>query len=213
MSVVIVEAGEVIPAGAGLVLLPGSKATLADLDFLRAQGWDVDIAAHRRRGGTVLGICGGYQMLGRAIADPAGVEGRAGETAGLGLLDVATVLGDGKTTRGVRGRHVPSGEPVTGYEIHLGDTIGPDCARPLLDLDGRPDGARSGDGLVAGTYVHGIFASDGFRRAFLAGFGGAASELRYEAMVETALDALADHLERHLDIDRLLAIAGVSRAR
>lgn len=213
VSVVIVPQGETLPADADVVLIPGSKATVSDLAFLRAEGWDIDIAAHRRRGGAVVGLCGGYQMLGRTIADPAGVEGRADEVAGLGLLDVESVMGGGKVTVAVAGRHAASGEAVTGYEIHLGRTSGPDTARPFLDLGGRPDGAQSPDGRVVGTYVHGLFASDGFRRAFLASLGAAASELRFEHAVDAALDALAEHLERYVDIDRLLTVAGVTRRR
>jgi adenosylcobyric acid synthase len=208
VSVVLVRPGEAIPGDAALVLIPGSKATIADLAFVRAQGWDIDIRAHVRRGGRVLGLCGGYQMLGRMIADPDGVEGAVGRADGLGMLDVETTLGGDKTTVAVSGTDVASGEAVTGYEIHLGQTSGRDCARPLLDLDGRPDGACSADGLVAGTYVHGIFAADGFRRAYLAGLGAPASDVAYEATVEATLDALADHLERHIDIDAVLRIAG-----
>jgi len=211
VSVVIVRPGQPIPAEAKLVLIPGSKSTLADLAFVREQGWDVDLGAHRRRGGAVMGLCGGYQMLGRRIVDPDGADGQAGEAAGLGLLDVETVMGGDKITVPAAGRHLASGEAVAGYEIHLGRTSGPDTTRPFLDLGGRADGAQSADGRVVGTYVHGIFASDGFRRTFLAGLGASASALRYEQEVEAALDALAAHLERHVDIDRLLDIAGVRR--
>jgi adenosylcobyric acid synthase len=207
VSVVLVEPGEAFPV-ADVILIPGSKSTIADLAFLRAQGWDVDILAHRRRGGRVVGLCGGYQMLGRSLSDPDGIEGTAGTVAGLGLLDVETVLGANKSTRAVAGRDLASGEAIAGYEIHLGTTAGPDSARPAVDLGGRLDGARSMDGAVVGTYVHGLFAADGFRRAFL---DLPPSGVAYEAMVEATLDALADHLERHLDIDALLAIAGYSR--
>ena len=213
VSIVLVRPGEAIPGAAALVLIPGSKATIADLTYLRAQGWDIDIRAHVRRGGRVLGLCGGYQMLGRTIADPDGVEGRAGMVDGLALLDVETTLGGDKTTVAVSGRDVATGEAVSGYEIHLGRTSGPDCSRPFLDLGGRPDGARSADQLVAGTYVHGIFAADGFRRAYLAGLGAPASEVAYEAGVEATLDALAEHLERHVDIDAVLRIAGVTTTK
>jgi adenosylcobyric acid synthase len=210
IDLVLVRPGEVVPGNADVVILPGSKSTISDLLFLRRQGWDVDILSHYRRGGHVLGLCGGYQMLGRTISDPGGVEGPAGTTAGLGLLDVETVLTGDKVTVPVEGRHLPTGEPVSGYEIHLGRTDGPDRDRPLLALDdeggGRPDGARSADGLVTGCYVHGLFGADGFRRAWLAGFGRA-SQVAYEMRVETALDALAAHLADHLDTERLLAIA------
>jgi adenosylcobyric acid synthase len=211
VSVVIVPPGRPIPSEARLVLIPGSKSTIADLAFLRAQGWDIDIAAHVRRGGRVLGLCGGYQMLGRSISDPEGVEGPAGTVAGLGLLAVDTELSPDKTTLSVHGRYVASGEPITGYEIHLGRTKGPDCARPLVEIEGRPDGATSADGSVAGTYVHGLFGADGFRRVFLAGLGAPASDVAYEAAVEAALDGLAAHLEKHVDIDRILTIAGYRR--
>jgi adenosylcobyric acid synthase len=208
VSVVIVKPGEPIPV-CDLVLLPGSKSTIADLGFLRTQGWDIDIRAHHRRAGRVLGLCGGYQMLGRTIADPEGVEGPLGSVDGLGLLDVETVLAADKTTAAVTGRHVATGTSLAGYEIHLGRTSGPDTARPFAELNGRADGATSRDGLVAGTYVHGLFAGDEFRRAFLSRLG-VPSRLNYAAHVDNILDGLAEHLERHLDIGRILAIAGYS---
>ena len=201
-----VRPGEPLPGDAALVVLPGSKSTLADLAFFRAQGWDVDLAGHRRRGGHVLGLCGGYQMLGRTLADPLGLEGRAETIDGLGLLDVSTILSAEKTVVPVVATHVSTGLKVEGYEIHLGRSQGPDCARPMLDIAGRRDGATSADGRVAGTYVHGLFAADAFRRAWLAGFG-TASDLAYETAVESALEALADHCEAHIDIDAILAIA------
>ena len=201
-----IKPGEAIPGDATVVILPGSKSTIGDLAFLRAQGWDIDIRAHLRRGGRVLGLCGGYQMLGASIDDPDGVDGRAGRVDGLGLLDIATVMRGDKSTTLVRGTHLASGTAITGYEIHLGQTAGADCARPLLTIDGRPDGAISRDGRVQGTYVHGLFAGDAFRRAWLADLG-IVSALAYDTRIDTALDALADHLEAHLDIDALLAIA------
>jgi adenosylcobyric acid synthase len=206
VRIVFVRPGQAMPSDAQLVILPGSKSTIGDLAFLRAQGWDVDLAAHVRRGGRVLGLCGGYQMLGRTIADPDGVEGAAGTVTGLGLLDVNTVMTADKSTKPVSARHRASGAEVRGYEIHLGRTAGPDCARPVLTIDGRPDGAMSPSGQVQGTYVHGLFTSDAFRRAWLKDFG-VASSLIYEDKLEGALDALADHLERHLDVERLIAIA------
>jgi adenosylcobyric acid synthase len=206
VELAIVEPGQALPGDCALVILPGSKSTIADLQALRREGWDVDIAAHRRRGGVVLGVCGGFQMLGRSIADPDGVEGPAGIVDGLGLLAVDTMLTPDKATIPLAGRHVSSGEAVSGYEIHLGRTGGPDCARPFLNLGGRPEGAVSADGLVLGTYAHGLFASDAFRRAFLAGFG-ARSAIAYEAGVDATLDGLAAHLAAHLDLERILAIA------
>jgi adenosylcobyric acid synthase len=201
-----IRPGEPIPAHADVIILPGTKSTLGDLTFLQAQGWDIDIKAHVRRGGHVLGLCGGYQLLGKTIADPLGADGKAGTVDGLGLLDVETLMSPDKTTRRVRGLHCASGTPIDGYEIHLGDSSGGDCARPMITIDGRPDGAGSPDGRVQGTYVHGLFASDDFRRAWLASLG-ASSGIAYESRIEQALDALADHLEAHVDIDAVLAIA------
>jgi adenosylcobyric acid synthase len=201
-----VRPGAVLPGDADLVVLPGSKATIADLAALRAAGFDIDIAAHRRRGGMILGLCGGYQMLGRTIADPDGVEGPSATVEGLGLLDVATTLAADKRLEAVRGTS-SDGAPFAGYEMHMGVTIGLDCARPFARLaDGAPDGAISPDGRVVGTYVHGLFADDRQRAAWLARFGGAAS-IAYDDLVERTLDALAAHLAAHLDLDRLLTLA------
>ena len=209
VAVDFVAPGRALPGDADLVILPGSKATLADLAFLRDQGWDIDLAAHLRRGGRVLGICGGYQMLGQTVSDPDGIEGPAGEAAeGLGLLDVETVLTGDKALKDVRGIHLESATAIRGYEMHVGVTTGPGLTRPFVDLDGRWEGAVSADGKVAGGYLHGVFAADGFRAAFLAGLKDrATSGLAYDAQVETVLDQLAAHLEAHLDLDRVLDIA------
>ncbi len=209
VAVDFVEAGRALPGDADLVILPGSKATLADLDFLRAQGWDIDLAAHLRRGGRVLGICGGYQMLGRRVSDPEGIEGPMGVAAdGLGLLDVETVLTGDKALKEVRGIHLESAAALHGYEMHVGVTEGPGLTRPFLDLDGRWEGAVSADGKVAGCYLHGLFAADAFRAAFLGALKDrAASGLAYDAQVEAVLDQLAAHLEAHLDLERVLDIA------
>ena len=209
VSVDVVEPGRPLPGDSHMILIPGSKSTLADLAEIRAQGWDVDIAAHARRGGLVVGLCGGYQVLGRKIADPDGVEGPPGEAEGLGLLDVETVIGGNKTLRQAQATENLTGEIVRGYEMHMGETQGPDRARSWLTLeDGRDEGARSADGRIMGSYLHGIFAADGFRHAFLAGIrSGAHTGAAYETEVEATLDALAAHLETHLDVDALLEIA------
>jgi adenosylcobyric acid synthase len=208
VSLRIVLPGEPLPGDADLVILPGSKATLADLAALRAEGWDVDLAAHVRRGGAVLGICAGLQMLGQRIADPDGIEGPPRSAAGLGLLDLETTLAPIKRLAAVAGRELLSGEPVTGYEMHMGRTSGTALARPMLELEGRPEGAVSADGRVMGCYLHGLFAADGFRHAFLGRLRErAASGVAYEAQIEEALDALADHLERSVDLDGLLEVA------
>lgn len=201
--------GQPIPAEASLVILPGSKATIADLAALRREGWDIDILAHRRRGGAVLGLCGGFQMLGHRIDDPEGVEGPPGAVEGLGLLDVETVLGGDKRLEAVTGESIADGVAFSGYEMHLGRTSGPDMARPVLRLaDGRTDGAASADGLVAGTYAHGLFGHDAQRAAWLARLGAEAAPRSHDAEVEAVLDALAAHLEQHVEIDALLALAG-----
>ena len=206
--------GEAIPGECDLVILPGSKATLSDLAFLRAEGWDIDLLAHRRRGGAVLGICGGYQMLGRHLADPDGIEGPPGKAAGLGLLAVETVLAGEKRLVEVAGCEVASGAAVKGYEMHMGRTTGGEGGRVMLRLASGADGAVSADGRVMGCYLHGLFAADDFRHRFLARLGRkTASGVRYEAGFEATLDRLAAHLERHLDLDRLLAIARGGDAR
>lgn len=198
--------GEPIPGDAALVILPGSKATIADLAALRATGWDIDLKAHRRRGGYVLGICGGYQMLGRRISDPDGIEGPAGSVAGLGLLDVDTVLEGDKVLIETAGETVQCSVPFKGYEMHVGRTTGTN--RPLLRLaDGRDEGAANDSGTVAGCYIHGLLSDDRQRQHWLHRIGVTGSALDYEADVDATLDHLADHIEKHVDCDRLLALA------
>jgi adenosylcobyric acid synthase len=201
--------GRALPGDADLVILPGSKATLGDLAFLRAQGWDIDIFAHVRRGGRVLGICGGYQMLGRRIADPQGIEGAPGEAPGLGLLELETVLTSEKILRPVAGKGF-GGARLTGYEMHVGLTAGAALARPFLHLDGEgPHGAASDDGRILGGYVHGLFASGPFRSAFLAELGARSDGLDHGSRVDQALDEIAGQLAEHLDIASLARIAGL----
>jgi adenosylcobyric acid synthase len=203
-----VRRGEPLPV-CDLVILPGSKATISDLAAMRAEGWDIDLAAHVRRGGRVLGICGGYQMLGRTIADPLGMEGPPSEVAGLGLLDVTTNMTTDKSLVAVKGEAIDGGAPFHGYEMHVGETVGPDCARPVLRFsDGRTDGATSADGRVRGLYVHGLFADDGFRAAFVRALGGVAAERSYDGEIDAILNRLAAHLSDHIDLDHLLTLAG-----
>src|SRR5580693_8164962 len=207
VEVVRVRPGTALPGDADLILLPGSKATIADLESLRVAGFHIDIAAHRRRGGMVLGLCGGYQMLGRAVADPSGIEGPPATVEGLGLLEVATTLSNDKRLEPVSGA-TTDGVSFSGYEMHMGVTEGQDRARPFARLaDGSSEGAISADGRVVGTYVHGLFADDRQRAAWLERFGAAPANIIYEDLIERTLDALAEHLAAHLGLDRLLKLA------
>jgi adenosylcobyric acid synthase len=200
--------GRAIPGDADLVIVPGTKSTRGDLAFLRAQGWDIDLRAHVRRGGHLLGICGGYQMLGQVVDDPEGIEGPAGETEGLGLLDVSTVMTPEKRLTEVDAVHVATGQGFHGYEIHIGQTDGPDRARPFAHVAGVAEGAGDASARVQGSYLHGMFRDDAFRAAWLAGFGVTSARQSYGAGVEATLDALAAHMEAHLDVEGLLGIAG-----
>ena len=206
-----VAPGRPLPGDARLIILPGSKATVADLRALKREGWDIDLLAHRRRGGAILGICAGYQMLGRTVADPHGIEGPPGEETGLGLLDHDTVLTPEKTLRQIGGVAKLFDAPFAGYEMHVGETTVHGASRPFLtpDGDGHDPGSVSADGQVMGCYVHGLLAGDAFRRAFLRSLGVAGTfGPAYEAAVDEALDAVADAFNEHIDIDRLLAAAG-----
>jgi adenosylcobyric acid synthase len=207
IDLVMIRPGEALPGDARVVILPGSKSTRGDLDFVRKQGWDIDLAAHVRRGGHVLGLCGGYQMLGKRVADPEGIEGPPGETSGLGLLDVDTVMTPQKSLTRVQAIHVETKQPIAAYEIHIGRTEGADCTRPFASVGGMAEGAISADGRVQGSYLHGLFSSDDFRRAWLARLGVSSFGEGYSARVESALDALAGHIEKHLDVAGILALA------
>ncbi len=203
----IVKPGQPLPVEADLIILPGSKATIADLAHVRAQGWDIDLAAALRRGAKILGLCGGYQMLGTEIADPDGIEGKPGSVPGLGLLDLKTTMTPDKRVTETEALHPASGTRIKGYEIHLGRTEGPDRDRPMFTVGGQPEGATRADGRVMGSYLHGMFTEDAFRRAFLASLGATPGNVSYDQTVEDTLDALADHLAAHVDCDRLLALA------
>lgn len=207
VDLVMVERGQPLPH-CDLVVLPGSKATIADLAAMRSEGWDIDLAAHVRHGGRVLGLCGGYQMLGKIVADPDGIEGKPGTVAGLRLLDVETTISGEKTLEEVAGVTVQDGVRVRGYEMHMGRTVGPGTASPLIRFNnGTMDGAISANGRVAGTYLHGFFNDDAQRAAWIERLGGKASGLSHDAEVEAALDALAEYLEAHVEIDALLKLA------
>ncbi|WP_025052283.1 cobyric acid synthase [Sulfitobacter noctilucae] len=199
--------GTPLPADADLVLLVGSKATIADLAALKAEGWDIDLAAHIRRGGQVLGLCGGYQMLGKRINDPHGIEGEPGSVAGLGHLDIDTTMAPVKHLSLKTGLHPATGTSLSGYEIHIGETTGPDTSRAWLSFDGKPEGATSANGRVKGCYMHGLFNADSFRAAYLMELG-AESDLAFDVNIDATLDALARHVEEYFDIDLMLQLAG-----
>ncbi|MCV2892038.1 cobyric acid synthase [Lentibacter sp. XHP0401] len=203
--VTILPPGRPIPCDADLVILPGTKSTRGELAFLRAQGWDIDILAHHRRGGRILGICGGYQMLGHSVADPHGIEGAPGTTPGLGLLDIKTTMGGDKHLTEVTAHHAGLNLPFSGYEIHIGTSDGADRSRPFAHVNGRTEGAISPDGRVCGSYLHGMFSDDIFRKAWLGKSGAAGGAHSYQGSVESTLDALAAHLETHLDVAGLLS--------
>jgi adenosylcobyric acid synthase len=207
VTVEIVPAGRPLPGDADLVLIPGSKSTIADLAHVRAQGWDIDLYAHVRRGGRVLGICGGYQMLGQRIEDPEGIEGPASSVPGLGLLDVVTVMGREKRLARTTATYTATGDLVQGYEIHLGVTSGPDRDRAWLSVHGQGEGAASADGRIRGCYLHGLFAADRFRAAFLRELGVTAPVGNHAAGIDQTLNALADHVEAHLDVSAILQMA------
>lgn len=208
IEVLRVRPGDALPVDVKLVLLIGSKATLADLRALKAGGLHHDIIAHARRGGRILGLCGGYQILGTRVEDPLGLEGEAGAEEGLGLLDVHTHLTADKQLEAVTGRS-HFGATFSGYEMHMGITEGPDCALPFATLHtGARDGAVSRDGRVAGTYVHGLFSDDAQRGALMDLLQAGPPQTAYELQVDETLDRLAAHLSAHVDIDRLLSLAG-----
>ncbi len=210
VELVMVKPGTALPGDADLIILPGSKSTIGDMEFLRKCGWDIDIQAHVRRGGHVLGICGGYQMLGKKVRDPEGVEGVQTETKGLGLLDIETTLESQKTLQNVTATSVAFGDRITGYEIHMGHTTGPDTDSPMLTINNRPDGATSANGLISGCYLHGMFTSDSFRRNFLKALGASLeNSLDYNKSIDDTLDRLGAHMEEYLDVDALFDVASV----
>ena len=203
-----------------LAVLPGTKATVADLAWLREQGLDGAIEQHAASGGAVLGICGGLQMLGELLVGEEGVEAAPGtRTPGLGLLPVETRFVETKTTRQASGEVLvgagpwseATGQPVSGYEIHMGQHAGDGYTRPLLSLDGRPDGAVSPDGRVAGTYLHGLLHNDGVRTALLRALGRAERGVEATAFAErreAAFDRLAAVVREHVDMQRVEALLG-----
>jgi adenosylcobyric acid synthase len=201
--------GEPIPP-CDLIILPGSKSVRADLAWLRAQAWEQGILRHLRYGGKLIGLCGGFQMLGQAIHDPLGLEGEPGSSPGLGLLALTTKLERDKQLRNVTGMLVLEDATVTGYEIHAGVTRGEALMRPAVYLDGGSDGALSKDGQILGTYLHGLFESTAACNALLrwAGLDNPQTP-DYHAMRETHIDRLADACEMHLDLTAIARLVGI----
>ena len=208
VTVEIIEQGQTLPGDAAMVILPGSKSTISDLENFRANCWDIDLQAHHRRGGKIIGICGGYQMLGRKIHDPEGIEGAACSVEGLGYLDIETTMIPKKNLSLTKAHTVTNQTPVHGYEIHLGKTTGPDCYTPWLQLTDRPEGAMSSDQSVRGCYLHGLFASDSFRAEILAEIGTRSQLTSYDTTVHETLDQLASFIEQHMDVEGLISLAG-----
>jgi adenosylcobyric acid synthase len=210
VELIFVQPSQPMPLDADLIVLPGSKATIADLEFFRAQGWDIDLHAHVRRGGRVLGICAGYQMLGRIVLDPQRIEGSQESARGLGLLDLTTTMTPDKQLRHVTGTEIATGARISGYEMHLGVSTGPATAHPMIRFDNDiTDGARSPDGRISGCHVHGLFNDTTFRQAFLATLGAPSLGDDYSQRVEQSLDAIAATLARTLDVHAIRDIAGM----
>ncbi len=202
------KAGDVLPADTDIVILPGTKTTVSDLTFLRMQGWDIDIKAHMRRGGRVIGICGGYQMLGKMIFDPEGVESAATSVPGLGLLDVETVFSPQKTVTPWQGICKKTNAVISAYEIHVGHTAGADTANAPFQNSAGAEGATSANGQITGTYLHGLFANDEYRKAFL----NTHKIMDYKNRIEMILDDWAKLLENSLDLNALLNLAKTKQA-
>ncbi len=205
-----VQPGNAIPRDTDAIILCGTKSTVAELEFLRSQGWHHDVISHARNGGYVLGICGGFQMLGRCVRDPGGMDGPAAVGQGLGLFDISTTMVEQKTVRRAKGRCAISGIPVCGYEIHAGQTSGSQLRNPMLHLESGPDGARSENGRIEGTYLHGLLANDRYRREWLKRLGARPDpSIQYGTAIDRAIDEVAGALRQDLQIDALLECARV----
>ena len=198
------EKGQPIPGDSHLVIIPGSKSTISDLNFIKSQGWDIDLKAHLNRGKYILGICGGFQMLGEYVDDSSGLEGLPIITEGLNLLNIKTKMLPQKKIRKVNAKHIETDIPFQGYEIHIGETYGSDCERPFASISGKKEGATSKDGRVIGTYLHGMFVNNDFRKWFLENIGFKVTNKNYTSTLEKTLDELADSLEENLNINKIL---------
>lgn len=201
-----IEIGDVIPKNSDVIIIPGSKTTIADLEALYQTGWDVDIKAHLRQGGYVMGICGGYQMLGTEISDPYGIEGDTRSIKALNLLSFSTILDRSKILSEVKGHLFMNDAECCGYEMHLGETRHHEHYKFFAILEnGRAEGIVSENGKIIGTYLHGIFQGDDARKALLNYFGSKESSINFSDQVENTLDQWADHIEYSLDIAAMLS--------
>ncbi len=190
---------------ADLIILPGTKSVRDDLDYLRSQGWDTDIQRHIRLGGKVIGICGGYQMLGKTIADPNGVESAPGQSEGLGLLDVHTVLTNSKQLTRTEATLTLNGKEALakGYEIHVGrsEVSG---ETPLRLDSGLTDGAISECGQVMGTYLHGFFDEVNVLNLVTEWVNGSqVKQQNFQELKERGINRIADAIEQHMNLDFL----------
>jgi adenosylcobyric acid synthase len=197
---------EEIPA-ADIIILPGSKSVRDDLAWLRDKGWDAAIERHLRYGGKLMGICGGFQMLGKWIHDPHGIEGESGSIEGLGLFDMETTLQPEKQLRNVHGKLSIDNAEISGYEIHAGVTCGAALEKPAIQLEKYTDGAISEDNLIFATYLHGLFESSAACATLLGWAGLKATQFHdYHVLREADINRVADMVEQHLDTDRLLSL-------
>lgn len=204
ISLEIIERGNPLPQDAALILIPGSKSTISDLEDFYDQGWDIDLKAHLRRGGKILGICGGYQMLGKMIHDPKGIEGPPKSIEGLGLLNIETTMSENKILQEVTAQTREGNIDVKGYEIHIGKSEGEDLNNSWLSVDGKSVSAATTDGNIQGCYIHGIFSNDTFRSHYIKGLGATPSELKFDRKVDITLDRLSKHIEQFIDLDKLI---------
>ena len=177
------------------------------MEDFREQGWDIDLQAHIRHGGKVLGICGGYQMLGKTIHDPKGIEGPPKSVKGLGLLDIETTMSDNKILQEVTAQTKQNTISVKGYEIHIGKSSGKDLINSWLTVDGKSVSAATSDGSILGCYIHGIFSNDTFRSNFIESLGATPSNFNFNEKIDSTLDLLSKHVEQHVNIDKLISLA------
>ncbi len=204
VSVSMIKAGCRIPNDVDLIIIPGSKSTIDDLKFLKKNKWHLDLKKHLRLGKKILGICAGYQILGKEIIDDFLIESTSKNVKGLGLLNVVTKMEKKKKTIKVSAFHQETGQSFNGYEIHIGKTKGADCIRAFSTIDGKKDGAISSNGLVMGSYIHGMFEDNKFRSIFLKKLFGINSAINYSKSLNENLNKFSSLIENNINIKELL---------